>query len=192
MENDDAKPHSVCSSDVRGLDGLRADRQPAVRDRGMTLVVTFHHARNLQRYRETAAEELSKTNLRSRFRDSHYPFLEGTPPASDDPQLRLLYGNLPEKEGLDRMWLGKLREVMDRYQPDLIWFDTWLNRISKTSRQQFCGDYFNKAAEWGKSVVEYAISEINKSIRLHPSTRRLGHIRSIRMLLNPEYTLSDN
>ena len=137
----------------------------------MKLVVTFHHARNLQRYRETAAEELSKTNLRSRFRNSHYPFLEGTPPASDDPQLRLLYGNLPEKKWLDRMWLGKLREVMDRYQPDLIWFDTWLDRIPETYRQQFCADYFNKAAEWGKSVVENAISESNSPSPPHPTVR---------------------
>jgi alpha-L-fucosidase len=126
----------------------------AVRDRGMKFVATFHHARNLQRYRDTAEEELARPgSLGSKFRVSHYPFLEGMPPTSDDPQLKLLYGNLPEQEWLDRMWLGKLNEVIDRYQPDLIWFDSWLDRIPEHYLQQFCADYLNKSAEWGKEVV---------------------------------------
>lgn len=125
----------------------------ALRKRGMKLVTTFHHARNLQRYRDSVAEELAKENLRTRFPDSHYPFLKGMPPTSNDPRLRLLYGNLPEKEWLERMWLGKLKEVIDRYQPDLIWFDSWLDRIPEEYRQRFCAYYLNRAAEWGKEVV---------------------------------------
>lgn len=125
-----------------------------IRKRGMKLVTTFHHARNLQRYRDIAKEESTREgNDRQRFRLSHYPFYEGMPTTSDDPQLRLLYGNMEEQEWLDRMWLGKLHEVMDRYQPEMIWFDSWLNEIPESYRMQFCADYLNRAIDWGKDVI---------------------------------------
>ncbi len=60
----------------------------ALRERGMRLITTFHHARNLQRYRSTDEKA---------GRLSHYPFYDNMPPSSDDPELRLLYGNLPEE-----------------------------------------------------------------------------------------------
>ena len=152
MWDSDATPWNA--ADMGPKRDITGELAGELRKRGMKLVTSFHHARNLQRYRETLAEELAAPGpLRSKFRHSHYPFLEGMPPTSDDSQLKLLYGNLPEKEWLDRMWLGKLREVMDRYQPDLIWFDSWLDQIPEDYRKQFCADYFNKAAEWGKEVV---------------------------------------
>ncbi len=125
-----------------------------LRHRGIKLVATFHHARNLQRYRDISSEEEQREMpIDRRFRDSHYPYFEGMPPVSEDPELKLLYGNLPEGEWLERMWLGKLNEVIDRYQPDLIWFDSWLDRIPEEYLKQFCADYLNKAEEWGREVV---------------------------------------
>jgi alpha-L-fucosidase len=153
MWDSDVTPwNSMDKGPKRDITGELAE---AVRKRGMKLVTTFHHARNLQRYSAVAEEEGSREDilLRHRFRHSHYPYLEGTPPASDDPELRLLYGNIPEEEWLDRMWLGKLHEVMDRYQPDMIWFDSWLDQIPEDYRMRFCADYLNKAGEWGKEVV---------------------------------------
>ena len=133
---------------------ITGELEKEIRKRGMKFVATFHHARNLQRYRDVAESEATKDeSARFKFRNSHYPFLNGMPPTSDDPKLKLLYGNLPENEWLDRMWLGKLHEVMDRYQPDLIWFDSWLDQIPEDYRKQFVTDYLNKADEWGKEVV---------------------------------------
>jgi alpha-L-fucosidase len=65
------------------------------------------------------------------------------PPSSDDPELRLLYGNLPEEQWLQEVWLGKLKEVINKYQPDIIWFDSWLDRIPESVRQDFCAYYLN-------------------------------------------------
>lgn len=125
----------------------------AFRKRDMKLITTFHHARNLQRYADTVDEELAKTPEREQFRHSHYPFIAGWPPTSDDPELKQLYGYLPEQQWLDQMWLGKLKEVIDNYQPDIIYFDSWLDRIPENYRQQFCAYYLNQAAKWGKEVV---------------------------------------
>jgi alpha-L-fucosidase len=139
------------SMDMGPKRDITGELAAAVRKRGMKLVTTFHHERNLQRCKqENVPDAKGKPH---RCNDSHYPCHGIMPPYNDDPQLRLLYGNMPEQEWLDRIWLGKLHEVIDRYQPDLIWFDSWLDRIPETYRQRFCADYLNRARAWNKDVV---------------------------------------
>lgn len=131
--------------------------EKAVKEEGMKFITTFHHARHLQRYSspEILRNELSKDmngNETKRFYNSHYPLFPGTFPTSDDSKLKYLYGNIPEQQWLEDIWFGKLKEVIDRYDPDLIWFDSWLNCIPDTYQQKFCAYYFNKADERGKDV----------------------------------------
>ncbi|MBN1999062.1 alpha-L-fucosidase [candidate division KSB1 bacterium] len=125
----------------------------AFRARDLKLITTFHHARNLQRYRDRVEEELGIENKLHQFGKSHYPFIEGFPTTSDDPELAQLYGNLPEQQWLDQMWFGKLKEVVDKYQPDIVWFDSWLDEIPESYRKKFCAYFLNQAAKWGKEVV---------------------------------------
>jgi alpha-L-fucosidase len=75
------------------------------------------------------------------------------PPSSDDPQLAQLYGHMPEAQWLDQMWFGKLKEVIDVYHPDLIWFDGWLDRIPEEKRREFAAYYFNEAAKRNQDVA---------------------------------------
>lgn len=124
----------------------------SLRKRGMQLITTFHHARHLQRYdKPMKVKEFNGDNRVNWM--SHYPLFEGMPPVSDDPRLSMLYGKLPEKEWLEDVWLAKLKEVVDKYQPDMIWFDSWLDQIPEEYRAQFCAYYLNKAAKLGKEVV---------------------------------------
>ncbi len=119
-----------------------------IRANGMKLITTFHHARNLQRR--------DSTNLGWRkvgYRGSHYPFFEGMPTTSEDEDLKYLYGNIPEDQWLEEVWFGKLKEVIDKYQPDIIWFDSWLDKIPEAYRQKFCAYYLNEAEKLGKEVV---------------------------------------
>ncbi|HOD52746.1 MAG TPA: alpha-L-fucosidase [Candidatus Hydrogenedentes bacterium] len=115
----------------------------AIRKHGMRLVVTFHHARNNQHMVNKGG------NL---VWEGHYPRVEGWPTVSEDPELRLLYGNIPRRQFLE-LWKGKLFEVIDNYQPDIIWFDSWLDEIDESCQTQFLAHYFNRASEWGKDVV---------------------------------------
>ncbi|NIA12938.1 MAG: alpha-L-fucosidase [Nitrospiraceae bacterium] len=115
----------------------------AIRARGMRLVTSFHHARNSQHQIEVDGK-LEWTG--------HYPRVEGWPTVSEDPELRMLYGNLPRADFLE-MWQGKLFEVIDNYHPDLIWFDSWLNEIPAENQCAFLAHYFNRAAETGQEVV---------------------------------------
>ncbi|WP_299580457.1 alpha-L-fucosidase [uncultured Sunxiuqinia sp.] len=111
----------------------------------LKFITTFHHARNLQRYADVPHEE--------NYGNSHYPRFEGTAPAEDDHELNYLYGNIPEEQWLEEIWFGKLKEVIDNYQPDIIWFDSWLDQIPEQYRQKFCAYYLNEAQKLDKEVV---------------------------------------
>ncbi len=117
----------------------------AIKGRNMKLITTFHHERQLQRYADKPDEK--------KFENSHYPFIQGMPPTSTDPKLRLLYGYVPENEWLETIWFGKLKEVIDGYSPDIIWFDSWLDQIPEAYRQKFCAYYLNEAARKKQEVV---------------------------------------
>lgn len=128
-----------------------------LRKRDMKVVATFHHARHLQRYAgmsiEEATEQYREHDLYHAFWNSHFPWIEGLATSSDDPELQLLYGNMPEDEWLEEFWLGTLKEVVDKYQPDMVWFDTWLDQIPEEKRYEFAAYYFNQAESWGKDVM---------------------------------------
>ncbi len=112
----------------------------AIRAHGMRLVTTFHHARN------NLWEEDGKWT-------GHYQYvMENFPSLLEDPQRAIMYGYMPREQFL-KMWLGKLQEVIDNYQPDLIWFDSWLDEIPDADKMAFLAHYFNRAAEWKREVV---------------------------------------
>ncbi|WP_111708218.1 alpha-L-fucosidase [Lutibacter citreus] len=50
-------------------------------------------------------------------------------------------------------WFAKLKEVIDNYQPDIIWFDWWVEELDEAYRKKFVAYYYNKAKEWNKEVV---------------------------------------
>ena len=129
----------------------------ALRKRNMKVITTFHHARHLQRYAGKSPQEATQRygHLDSyhMFWNSHYPWIPGLATSSEDPKLRKLYGNIPEEKWLNEFWLGTLKEVIDKYQPDIIWFDTWLDLIPEEQRYAFASYYLNVADDWGKEVM---------------------------------------
>lgn len=109
---------------------IAGELEKAIRKRGMRFIMTFHHARN----------------------QGHYPRVEGWPTTSDDPELQMLYGNMARDKFLE-LWKGKLIEVIDKYQPDIMWFDSCLDEIPEKIRMEYLAYYFNKAEQWNKEVV---------------------------------------
>lgn len=120
----------------------------SIKARDMKFITTFHHAKNLQRF-----DSLNKDHRGNGYRSSHYPFFTGMPTTSDDHELKYLYGNIPAKQWNEEVWYGKLKEVIDKYQPDIIWFDSWLDQIPEEHRQKFAAYYLNEAKKWNKEVV---------------------------------------
>ncbi len=75
-----------------------------------------------------------------------------------DPSYEGLYGAvhpqdaLPDKEFLDT-WEGKMIEVVDKYDPDVIWYDFGLELIQQWYKKDFAAYYFNRAAQRRKEVT---------------------------------------
>ncbi|MDP6038732.1 MAG: alpha-L-fucosidase, partial [Candidatus Latescibacteria bacterium] len=75
-----------------------------------------------------------------------------------DGQYAGLYGpaqprdSQPNEEFLDD-WLARTCELVDKYQPQIVWFDWWIQEPAFLShRQRFAAYYYNRAAEWGRGV----------------------------------------
>ena len=85
-----------------------------------------------------------------------------------DPQYADLYGPYAKKgafkmaertpeflpdDKFNQEWLDRLNELMDKYEPDIIWFDNKMNIIGEKYRMQFLANFYNNAEKWGKEVV---------------------------------------
>ena len=62
-----------------------------------------------------------------------------------------LESDVPDERFREEWW-AKLKEYIDNYQPDLIWFDWWLENLPEADRQKFLAYYYNEAQKWGKEV----------------------------------------
>ena len=147
---------------------ITGELEKAIHGRGMKLITTFHHAKNLQRH-----DSVPEGNRKQGYRNSHYPFFSGMPPTSDDEKLKYLYGNIPEEQWLEEVWMGKLKEVIDNYHPDIIWFDSWLDQIPEQKRNEFAAYFLNEADKLNKEVVivrkqddlplDFSLNDLEKS-----------------------------
>lgn len=106
------------------LVGLLTD---AIRARDMKVILSMHHAYNITGFYEAV-------------------------PETNDQKLKILYGQLG-KEKNEELWLKKHKEIIDNYQPDIIWQDFNLHLISQPVLLEFLSYYYNKAAERDKEVV---------------------------------------
>jgi len=102
----------------------------ALRKRDIKIITSFHHGFNIKGY---------------------YTPGEGWDTA--DPEFGDLYGKFDdEKVALER-WFTKIKEVIDAYQPDQIWFDFGLGKIPDDYKTRMAAYYYNRAEQWGKPVV---------------------------------------
>lgn len=59
----------------------------------------------------------------------------------------------PNEEFLDD-WLARTCELVDKYQPQLVWFDWWIEQpIFRPYLQRFAAYYYNQGAQWQRGVA---------------------------------------
>lgn len=59
----------------------------------------------------------------------------------------------PTKEFLED-WLVRTCEIIDRYHPQILYFDWWIQHASaKPYLKKLAAYYYNRAAEWGTGAV---------------------------------------
>ncbi len=99
----------------------------------------------------------------SSHRAEHWWFFdEGMKIDSDvqDPRYAGLYGPAQPRDVLQpnqqflEDWLLRTCELVDKYQPQLVWFDWWIEQPAFASYlQQFAAYYYNRAHQWRRGVA---------------------------------------
>lgn len=101
-----------------------------LRKKDMKILATFHHGINHVSY----------------FQD------EVKPNDLNDPSAKYLYGRIPKEEG-DRRWFEQIKEVIDNYEPDQIWFDFDIRVIDDKWKNRFVSYYYGKEKEWNRELI---------------------------------------
>jgi alpha-L-fucosidase len=103
--------------------------EKSIRKRGMKYFVSLHHELN-------------------------YSYIQMDPSwAGSDPKYQQLYGSTMPEDEWQKMWKDKCIEVIDHYQPDIIYHDAWLERVNQDYLRAYMAYYFNDAAKKGREVI---------------------------------------
>ncbi len=123
----------------------------ALRGEGLKTIATFHHIRTFNWYLPGVG------GLGGDIKPETAEKIKAKGWALTDPQYKDLYWN--ELSGgkyedfLDE-WQAKVKEVVDKYQPDVIWFDGGSFREGESEKlvQRLLQYYQNRGKEWKKPV----------------------------------------
>ena len=109
-----------------------------------------------------AVREQSMTFGASSHRAEHWFFMNGGARFESDvrdPAFSDFYGpaqreeTAPSRAYLDD-WLLRTVEIIDRYRPELLWFDWWIeNPAFEHHLRKLAAYYYNSSAAWGREVV---------------------------------------
>lgn len=112
----------------------------AIRKRGMKFVTTFHH----------------------QWLWGWYPTYDETTDASD-PKYAGLYGpkvapgqftdTAVRNAAFCKLWQEKVDEVVQKYRPDMIWFDTRMNLIREPYRLRMAANFYNTGLKDSHDVI---------------------------------------
>lgn len=85
----------------------------------------------------------------------------------------------PNEEFLDD-WLARTCELIDRYRPQVVWFDWWIEEPAfEPYLRRFAAYYYNRAAEWGRSVaINYKFGAFPEGVAIYDIER--GQLSDIR------------
>ncbi len=98
----------------------------------------------------------------SSHRAEHWFFMNGGRAFDSDvkdPRYADFYGPAqsdkiqPDKAHLDN-WLARTSEIVEKYQPEVVWFDWWIEQpVFQPYLQRFAAYYYNRGAQWNRGVA---------------------------------------
>ncbi len=125
---------------------LLGELAEAVRAEGMVLGVSYHRAENWfffdggRRFPSDVQDDRYRGlygPARPKPHDQHDPHAPGGP---DDAFLE--------------EWLQRACEIVDKYRPQVFWFDWWIEHDAfKPVLPRFAAYYYNRGEEWGRGVA---------------------------------------
>ncbi len=124
---------------------LVGELEKAIRQKGLKFITTLHHQWLYAWY-----PTLDKNTDAS---DPAYAGLYGPPaPITAFGTSADIIDPLPD-DAFCRRWFLRSKEVVDKYKPDLVWFDTKLYMIDDKYLTAFLAHYYNSASTWDREVV---------------------------------------
>jgi alpha-L-fucosidase len=126
----------------------------------------------------------------SSHRAEHWWFMNGGKTFDSDvrdPRYADFYGpaqsdkTQPDKAHLDN-WLARTSEIVEKYQPEVLWFDWWIEQPAfQPYLQRLAAYYYNRGAEWKRGVA------INYKLKTFPERAAVldierGQLEGIRPL----------
>lgn len=130
---------------------LLGELMVSVRSRGMKFGVSNHRIENWDFMYPAAG---LKTDLFDpRYADFYGP--PQSPRAARQPQGEIMEGSgAPQSQAFLEEWLLRTQEQIDKFQPDILWFDNGINsRRLDPVKLRLAAYYYNSAAGWGKEVT---------------------------------------
>ncbi|NJB35203.1 alpha-L-fucosidase [Croceivirga sp. JEA036] len=144
----DSKATRWNSMNYGGIDPSAALKK-AISAKGMRFIGSFHHAFTWKYFAPAHAHG----NINPKDYDLY------TNPHSIDSET--------VDAAFLKQWWAVLKEYIDVYQPDIIWFDWWLENLPEEDRLKFLAYYYNKGLEWGKDVaVCYKETTFNEDVAI--------------------------
>lgn len=121
----------------------------AIRAEGMKFFVSMHHSYTWHYYYAA---------YRFDAKDPQYADLYGTPHKKDTP---------PD-EMFMKAWHGKIREVIDQYEPDILYFDWGLGMLPEADRLKMVAYCYNQAAAAGRDFsITYKRRDLAEGVGLY-------------------------
>lgn len=120
--------------------------EKAIRKQGLRFLTAFHHAENWWFYPHW--EKNYDTA------DPRYAGLYGEPHNLQGITGQDWFFNQerPSQAFLER-WKARMVEVLDKYQPDMLWYDFGLRGVPDQYKLDFMAEYYNREAAWGRELV---------------------------------------
>ena len=150
---------SMWDSKVNGWNAARmgpkrditAELEKAYRAQGMRFMVALHHAEHWWFYPHWRKDcDVSDPRYAGLYGELHN--LDGLNREVETGTEDWTAQDRPSKAFLD-LWRAKIDELIDGFQPDLIWFDFGTRFLQEDYKKRFLADYYNKEQEWGKEVA---------------------------------------
>ncbi len=145
----------------------------AVRHRGLVFGVSTHRAEHW--WFMDGGKQFD-----SDVQDPRYANFYG--PAQPAPRNHFSLDESPPDEAFLDDWLQRTCELVDKYQPQIVWFDWWIqNRAFVPYLQRFAAYYYNRGAEWAKgAAINYKFDAFPEGAAVYDIER--GQLSGIRPL----------
>jgi alpha-L-fucosidase len=123
----------------------------AVRRQGLLFGLSCHRAEHW--FFMNGGMEFNSDVRDPRYYDFYGPAKPG--PAMEETEKWMSKDWRPRPDGkFMEDWLARTCELVDKYQPQVVWFDWWIEQaVFEPYLQRFAAYYYNRGLEWGKGVA---------------------------------------